>query len=137
MLGRARGNRPAGQRLLAPFKLTFLNVTSREPDPLTGEFEPFRVDVEPARESVRVAPVGELDIATVDKLQAEVARLLETGFEKIVLDLRGVRFLDSTGLRLVLELDARRACRLPRAVRDPRVRRASTASSRSRRSRSA
>jgi anti-sigma B factor antagonist len=81
-------------------------VTTREPDPLTGEFEPFRVDVEPEREAVRVAPVGELDIATVDKLQAEVARLLETGFAKIVLDLRGVRFLDSTGLRLVLELDA-------------------------------
>jgi anti-sigma B factor antagonist len=80
-------------------------MTSREPDPLTGEFEPFRVDVDPARESVRVAPVGELDIATVDKLQAEVVRLRETGFEKIVLDLRGVRFLDSTGLRLVLELD--------------------------------
>jgi anti-sigma B factor antagonist len=80
-------------------------MTSREPDPLTGEFEPFRVDVEPARESVRVAPVGELDIATVDKLQAEVTRLRESGFERIVLDLRGVRFLDSTGLRLVLALD--------------------------------
>ena len=81
-------------------------MTTREPDPLTGEFEPFRVDVEPARESVRVAPIGELDIATVDKLQVEVSRLLESGFAKIVLDLRGVRFLDSTGLRLVLELDA-------------------------------
>jgi anti-sigma B factor antagonist len=80
-------------------------MTSREQNPLTGEFEPFRVDVEPARESVRVAPVGELDIATVDKLQAEVTRLRESGFEKIVLDLRGVRFLDSTGLRLVLALD--------------------------------
>jgi len=81
-------------------------VTTRDPDPLTGEFEPFRVDVEPERESVRVSPVGELDIATVDKLQTEVSQLLETGFAKIVLDLRGVRFLDSTGLRLVLELDA-------------------------------
>ena len=64
------------------------------------------MDVEPERESVRVAPFGELDIATVDKLQAEVSRLRESGFAKIVLDLRGVRFLDSTGLRLVLELDA-------------------------------
>ena len=81
-------------------------MTTREPDPLTGEFEPFRVDVEPERDSVRVAPVGELDIATVDKLQAEVSRLLASGFARIVLDLRGVRFLDSTGLRLVLELDA-------------------------------
>jgi anti-anti-sigma factor len=81
-------------------------VTTREPNPLSGEFEPFRIDVEPARDSVRVAPVGELDIATVDKLQAEVVRLRESGFTRIVLDLRGVRFLDSTGLRLVLELDA-------------------------------
>jgi anti-anti-sigma factor len=81
-------------------------VTTREPNPLTGDFEPFRIDVEPARESVRVAPVGELDIATVGKLEDEVVRLRETGFEQIVLDLRGVRFLDSTGLRLVLELDA-------------------------------
>jgi anti-sigma B factor antagonist len=81
-------------------------LTTREPDPLTGEFEPFRVDVEPERSSVRVAPFGELDIATVDTLHDEIARLRETGFERIVLDLRGVRFLDSTGLRLVLELDA-------------------------------
>ena len=72
---------------------------------MTGEFEPFRIDVEPARDSVRVAPVGELDIATVDKLRAEAERLRESGFGKLVLDLRGVRFLDSTGLRLVLELD--------------------------------
>jgi anti-sigma B factor antagonist len=73
---------------------------------MTGEFEPFRIDVEPARDSVRVAPVGELDIATVDKLRAEIARLRESGFADVVLDLRGVRFLDSTGLRLILELDA-------------------------------
>ena len=72
---------------------------------MTGEFEPFRIDVEPSRDSVRVAPVGELDIATVEKLRAEVDRLRESGFTKLVLDLRGVRFLDSTGLRLVLELD--------------------------------
>jgi anti-sigma B factor antagonist len=81
-------------------------VTTRdESSPMTGEFEPFRIDVEPARDSVRVAPVGELDIATVDKLRGEVERLRESGFGKLVLDLRGVRFLDSTGLRLVLELD--------------------------------
>jgi anti-sigma B factor antagonist len=73
---------------------------------MTGEFEPFRIDVAPSRDSVRVAPVGELDIATVDKLRAEVERLRQSGFTELVLDLRGVRFLDSTGLRLVLELDA-------------------------------
>jgi len=83
-----------------------LTTRDEESDPLAGEFEPFRIDVEPARDSVRVAPVGELDLATVDKLRAEIERLRESGFARIVLDLRGVRFLDSTGLRLVLELDA-------------------------------
>ncbi len=72
---------------------------------MTGEFEPFRIEVEPSRDSVRVAPIGELDIATVEKLRTEVDGLRESGFTKLVLDLRGVRFLDSTGLRLVLELD--------------------------------
>jgi anti-sigma B factor antagonist len=82
-------------------------VTTRdESGPATGEFEPFRVDVEPERDSVRVVPVGELDIATVEKLRTEVDRLREAGFANLILDLRGVRFLDSTGLRLVLELDA-------------------------------
>jgi len=81
-------------------------VTTHDPDALAGEFEPFHVDVEPSRESVRVSPVGELDIATVDKLRDEVVRLRESGFSRIVLDLRRVRFIDSTGLRLVLELDA-------------------------------
>jgi len=81
-------------------------VTTPDPEPLAGEFEPFRVDVEPARDCVHVAPVGELDIATVEKLKSEVVRLRESGFNRIVLDLRRVRFIDSTGLRLVLELDA-------------------------------
>ena len=56
---------------------------------MAGEFEPFRIDVEPERDSVRVAPVGELDIATVEKLRAEVDRLRESGFTDLVLDLRG------------------------------------------------
>jgi len=73
-----------------------LTTRDEESDPLAGEFEPFRIDVEPARDSVRVAPVGELDLATVDKLRAEIERLRESGFARIVLDLRGVRFLDST-----------------------------------------
>ena len=32
--------------------------------------------------------------------------LREAGLNQVVLDLRGVRFIDSTGLRLILELDA-------------------------------
>lgn len=70
------------------------------------ELEPFRVEVEPSRDIVRVVPVGELDLATTDTLRQEVDRLHEAGFNRLVLDLRRLRFMDSTGLRLVLEIDA-------------------------------
>lgn len=70
------------------------------------ELEPFRIEVEPSRDVVRVVPVGELDLATIDTLRQEVDRLHEAGFNRLVLDLRRLRFMDSTGLRLVLEIDA-------------------------------
>lgn len=70
------------------------------------ELEPFRIEVEPSRDVVRVVPVGELDIATTDQLRQEIDRLHVAGFNRLVLDLRQLRFMDSTGLRLVLEVDA-------------------------------
>jgi len=71
------------------------------------ELVPFRVEVEPSRERVRVAPVGELDIDTTGGLREEIDRLRGVGFDHLILDLRQVRFMDSTGLRLVLEVDAK------------------------------
>lgn len=70
------------------------------------ELEPFRIEVEPSRDVVRVVPVGELDLASTDTLRQEIARLHEAGFNRLVLDLRRLRFMDSTGLRLILEIDA-------------------------------
>jgi len=72
-----------------------------------AEFEPFRCDVEPARESVFVRPVGELDLSTVPVVDAQLSELVAAGFTRVVLDLRELRFLDSTGLRLLLSWDAR------------------------------
>jgi anti-sigma B factor antagonist len=56
------------------------------------------LSVQPAREHVVVVVGGEIDLATVDDLTAAVAELREDGWDDIVLDLRGVEFLDSTGL---------------------------------------
>ena len=72
-----------------------------------AEFEPFRCDVEPARESVFVRPVGELDLSTAPVVDAQLSELVTAGFKRLVLDLRELRFLDSTGLRLLLSWDAR------------------------------
>ena len=66
----------------------------------------FRVDVEPERERVRVVPHGELDIATVGQLATRIEELRSRGFATIVLDLRQLAFMDSTGLGLMLRLDA-------------------------------
>lgn len=55
----------------------------------------------------RVAAAGELDIATVDQLQQALVAVEGTDAELIVLDLSGLSFIDSTGLRLVLDLNER------------------------------
>jgi len=62
----------------------------------------FSVTRRRAGAAVVVAPVGEIDLATVDVLAAEIAVARED-CERLVLDLREVSFLDSAGLRLVLE----------------------------------
>jgi anti-anti-sigma factor len=70
--------------------------------------EPFVVDTLPDRERVVVAPRGELDIATVGDVAAEIDALERVGFVELVLDLRAVAFMDVSGLRLVVG-QARRA----------------------------
>ena len=57
--------------------------------------------------SHRVAAVGELDIATVDALERALLEVEDSDAELIVLDLSGLSFIDSTGLRLVLDLNDR------------------------------
>jgi anti-sigma B factor antagonist len=54
-----------------------------------------------------VAPSGELDIATVDVLERALLEAEQTDAELIVLDLSGLTFIDSTGLRLVLDVNER------------------------------
>jgi anti-sigma B factor antagonist len=50
-----------------------------------------------------VAPTGDLDLSAAEPLETELGRLLgEPGLDAVVLDLRGVAFLDSSGLRIVV-----------------------------------
>jgi anti-sigma B factor antagonist len=63
-----------------------------------------RIDVLLAGAAVLVQPFGELDVATAAELEAAINGVEQTGESVIVLDLRGVDFIDSTGLRTVLAL---------------------------------
>jgi anti-sigma B factor antagonist len=62
----------------------------------------FSVSRRRAGDGVAVVAVGEIDLATVDAVQAEIdAARAETTL--VLLDLRDVTFIDSAGVRLVLE----------------------------------
>src|SRR4051794_32683243 len=67
------------------------------------QIEAFRRDVEPTHAAAHVRPVGELDLATVPLVDAELADLWAIGYSSLVLDLRQVCFLDSTGLHLLID----------------------------------
>jgi anti-sigma B factor antagonist len=66
----------------------------------------FQVVIRPERERVLVVPQGELDLATVDQVEREIQQLRARGFSDITLDLRQITFMDSTGMCLLLRLDA-------------------------------
>lgn len=54
--------------------------------------------------TVTLEPVGELDMSTVGLLEAELtAALHRPGLRECLVDLAGVGFLDSTGLRTLIE----------------------------------
>jgi anti-sigma B factor antagonist len=50
---------------------------------------------------------GELDLATAEGVQRELERVETTDVEAIVVDLSGLTFMDSSGVRLVVRADAR------------------------------
>jgi anti-sigma B factor antagonist len=54
-----------------------------------------------------IAPLGELDIATTPQLEAELLRVEATDAKSIVLDLSGLDFIGSTGVKVLVAADAR------------------------------
>jgi anti-anti-sigma factor len=65
----------------------------------------FAVDVRHAEGVAIVEPHGELDLDTVERLRAALDDTEGAG--RLVLDLRGLSFIDSTGLRLLVALHQR------------------------------
>ena len=59
----------------------------------------FEIEVSPARAGVVVAVAGEIDVATAPAFEAALREQLAAG--PVRLDLRGLSFMDSTGIRLL------------------------------------
>jgi anti-sigma B factor antagonist len=51
---------------------------------------------------VVLAVTGELDVATAPRLRQEAVRLTSSGNHRLVIELSGVGFLDSTGLGVIV-----------------------------------
>lgn len=68
---------------------------------------PLETAVVPNRDEVAVVAAGEMDLATAHLVAAEVEELRAAGFRTVVVDLHQVDFIDSAGLRMLLDLRAR------------------------------
>jgi anti-sigma B factor antagonist len=76
---------------------------SRQPfQPFSPDPERFDCEVDAEREGVRIAPSGALDMATVPILEARLRDVRNSGFRRLIVDLRRLDFIDSSGLRLLL-----------------------------------
>lgn len=62
----------------------------------------FTTRIESRNGVARVSLVGDLDVATVPVLEAELARVEGDGVGGVMLDLRDLAFIDSSGLQAVL-----------------------------------
>jgi anti-anti-sigma factor len=67
----------------------------------------FEVTSEQRGDVVHVRLTGELDISSAPKVEDELARVEPDRPGLIVLDLRQLAFMDSTGLRLLIAADTR------------------------------
>ena len=70
-----------------------------------ARLQPFAVDVQRRNDVAIVQPHGELDLATVETLRVALDGVENAG--RLVLDLRGLSFIDSTGLGRLVALHQR------------------------------
>src|SRR4051812_11528166 len=68
---------------------------------------PFDVTISEHAGAVHVTLGGELDISTAPRLEDDLRRVEADGPALLVIDLSGLDFMDSTGLRLLIAADSR------------------------------
>jgi anti-sigma B factor antagonist len=67
----------------------------------------LRIDVREVEGSALIALFGELDISEVELVEKALATAEAKEPAVVVIDLRGLDFMDSSGIRLVVEADLR------------------------------
>lgn len=67
----------------------------------------FRVEAQNQGQSYILAVSGELDLAAASSLEEELGQALESGAQVIVIDLKNLDFIDSTGLSVLVRAHQR------------------------------
>ncbi|HEX8974892.1 MAG TPA: STAS domain-containing protein [Solirubrobacteraceae bacterium] len=67
----------------------------------------FRVEVRTEGRAAIVVVRGELDLATSPELEESLRRIWDAGNEQLVIDLRELEFMDSTGLSIIVKAHQR------------------------------
>jgi anti-anti-sigma factor len=65
----------------------------------------FKVDIGQDRAGVTVTVAGDVDISTVGPLERARDKALANSPSRVLIDLSGVRFIDSSGLKFLIETD--------------------------------
>jgi anti-sigma B factor antagonist len=69
----------------------------------------FRVDVRVQGRAAVVAVAGELDLASSPELEQQLEQVWSSDAEQLVIDLRALEFMDSTGLSIIVGVHQRLA----------------------------
>jgi anti-sigma B factor antagonist len=69
--------------------------------------ENFRVEVRREGRALVVAVAGELDLASSPTLEQELERVHDADIDLVIVDLRELRFMDSTGLHALVKANKR------------------------------
>jgi anti-anti-sigma factor len=72
------------------------------PDRDRGISERLRIGLEPDSSGVRIRLDGELDLATAPELDRLLDELARHGHSRLLVDLTGLKFMDSTGLASIV-----------------------------------
>jgi anti-sigma B factor antagonist len=86
----------------------------------------FRVEVNRQGRAAVIAVTGELDLATGPQLEAELLDISASDTELVVVDLRNLEFMDSTGLSIIVRAHQRltgEGCELGLVRGSPQVQR--------------
>ncbi|HEY7935035.1 MAG TPA: STAS domain-containing protein [Solirubrobacteraceae bacterium] len=67
----------------------------------------FEIECDFQEQTGRLAASGELDMVSAPVLEKQALELLERGASELIIDLRGLTFVDSSGLRLFIALNQR------------------------------